>query len=563
MRNDDRNALKKIRGRGAADNRELSKVLESMLTRGDKADRIVAEGAAVEMRREQPPNLIAQKMLSGAMKSPRRYNKRVRIHGSAADIPQFDGINLSSKGEGDFYIRRVGPNAGKTTRERNGPSDIAVSIDTSVSGYLPDYAYYLFQSIEAKLNARKLGSLQQTIRQSDIYEILGEQVIPRSSVDEMERKVQLLKSAEAMSVSEAELFLKNIHKMPVAHNPETGEVNIQFEQQVKLQEASRIITQAAKDKGMTVNQYLERGTGPRTGRSYSSKNHTKSQKMTKWYLEFGNERLQEKERKRYEYATTWAGEHEHWWDADNKVLEIYSNDKEQKLEWEDLFDSAQDALQWEVQATIGQKPPKKMRYVDNHLTYTLSGLKQPDPFTSDLEYSLIEGQYWGPNCHERPVESIKIGARKLLKLENSTYDRFYYKKKPLSQSSAPPRTRAVSKRAKSFGTKHSFELYSIHQTRQSPKAYAQEAAARFRNNGYNARVIPMKEGWAVWKTFEPVRTLKPYNRHIAGHKNDMLEHSHRHIHRDTSGRFPTLPGHRHSHDGGMTKSEKTRREKRR
>lgn len=269
----DRIRLRKIRGSTAADNRELSKVLESMLTRGDKPDRIIAEGAAVKMRRQQPANEIAEEMLDNEITSPRRYNRMVRVHGETVDLPQFDGIVLKSQGEGDFYIRRVGPNAGKVTKERNGPSDIAVTVDEEASGMMPEYTMYLMMSLEGRLKSRLRGSVQQSIRQQDVYEILGEQLVPPSRIAEMRKQMEIFSAAQQMSQEEAKYFLQNLSEMPVAHNPETGETKIMFEQRAKLQEAIRIAQEAAESEGMGFDQWIWRGSGPRRDRTYMKRRY--------------------------------------------------------------------------------------------------------------------------------------------------------------------------------------------------------------------------------------------------------------------------------------------------
>lgn len=69
--------LKAITTNTPAANRRLSSVLENMLTRGDKGDRLIAEGASVQMRREQPPNEIAANIISGEIESPRLYDRKL------------------------------------------------------------------------------------------------------------------------------------------------------------------------------------------------------------------------------------------------------------------------------------------------------------------------------------------------------------------------------------------------------------------------------------------------------------------------------------------------------
>ena len=269
MNEEDSNTLKKITGATIADNRELSKVLESMLTRGNKADRLVAEGAAVEMRRDSPPNVVAQRMLDGSIKSPRRYNKRVRVHGEIVDVPNLDGIIIDSSGKpGDFYMRRVGPNAGKVYRERGGPSDMSITIDQEKSGLMPDFAFYQFQAMERLLNARKNGTAQQSIRQSDVYEVYANRFIPKENIEQMKMRIGMLERAQKMSLNDAMGFMRNIANENVMYNEETQEVRLPFEMQVKLQEANRIIAEEAAKQGMTANQFMNRGTGPRPGRTY-------------------------------------------------------------------------------------------------------------------------------------------------------------------------------------------------------------------------------------------------------------------------------------------------------
>lgn len=75
MNESDRNKLEQIDGNTQSDNRQLSHVVEDMLTRGVKQTRLQAEGAAVAMRKEIPANVIADDLLDGDISSPRNYNK--------------------------------------------------------------------------------------------------------------------------------------------------------------------------------------------------------------------------------------------------------------------------------------------------------------------------------------------------------------------------------------------------------------------------------------------------------------------------------------------------------
>jgi hypothetical protein len=201
----------------------------------------------------------------------RRYNKRVRVHGESVEVPNLDGIIMDSSGKpGDFYMKRIGPNAGKVYREREGPSDMSITIDQEKSGLMPDFAFYQFQAMEQLLNARKRGTAQQSIRQSDVHEVYANRFIPKEDIEKMKMRVTMLERAEQMSLNDAMNFMQNIANENVMYNEETQEVTLPFEMQVKLQEANRILTEEAAKQGMTINQFLNRGTGPRPGRTYMS-----------------------------------------------------------------------------------------------------------------------------------------------------------------------------------------------------------------------------------------------------------------------------------------------------
>ena len=77
---------------------------------------------------------------------------------------------VKSKGGGDLYIRRVGNDAGKVFRKRQGPNDLAITFNQEA--LLPDYMYYTLQSLYPQLNARKLGTAQQAIKIRDVDEII-------------------------------------------------------------------------------------------------------------------------------------------------------------------------------------------------------------------------------------------------------------------------------------------------------------------------------------------------------------------------------------------------------
>jgi DNA repair protein RadC len=77
---------------------------------------------------------------------------------------------VSRTGEGDLYISRHGKAAGTPHRERQGPNDLAITLDQNV--LLPDFMYYVFQFLQPEIAARARGTAQQYITRSDIDEVL-------------------------------------------------------------------------------------------------------------------------------------------------------------------------------------------------------------------------------------------------------------------------------------------------------------------------------------------------------------------------------------------------------
>lgn len=154
------------------DESALARELHDMLLSNKKYERLVAEGASVMLRRQQQPRDIAQSMLDGKIESPRMYNRRVKVSdgplaGANLDLEILDYFDVKTKGEGDFYVDRVGPNAGRVSRERTGPSQYAVSVNDP-SKIDAMFLYYNFEAIFPFLNRLKKGTAQQSIRKSDI-----------------------------------------------------------------------------------------------------------------------------------------------------------------------------------------------------------------------------------------------------------------------------------------------------------------------------------------------------------------------------------------------------------
>lgn len=79
-------------------------------------------------------------------------------------------IKTGKGAEGDLYLQRVGPNAGTVHRTRQGPSDMAISLDQDV--LLPDYMYYFLTYLQPQLLARAHGTAQQAINKRDVEEVI-------------------------------------------------------------------------------------------------------------------------------------------------------------------------------------------------------------------------------------------------------------------------------------------------------------------------------------------------------------------------------------------------------
>ncbi len=77
---------------------------------------------------------------------------------------------MSSRGEGDLYIQRIGNNAGTPYRTRQGPNDIAITFNQDA--LLPDYMFHLLRFLQKDIQSRARGTAQQAIRMSDIDEAL-------------------------------------------------------------------------------------------------------------------------------------------------------------------------------------------------------------------------------------------------------------------------------------------------------------------------------------------------------------------------------------------------------
>ena len=80
-------------------------------------------------------------------------------------------IKTGKGAEGDLYIQRVGPNAGKPHRTRQGPSDMAITLNKDV--LLPDYMFYFLTYLQPQMLARAHGTAQQAINKRDVEEVIA------------------------------------------------------------------------------------------------------------------------------------------------------------------------------------------------------------------------------------------------------------------------------------------------------------------------------------------------------------------------------------------------------
>ncbi|MCH2644663.1 MAG: hypothetical protein MKZ54_05105 [Candidatus Poseidoniaceae archaeon] len=154
------------------DESALARELHDMLLSTKKYERLVAEGASVMLRRNQQPSHIAKSILDGKIESPRMYNRKVRVSsgrlaGAELDLEILDYFEVKRTGEGDFYVDRVGPNAGRVSRERTGPNQYAVSVRDPTK-LDPMFLFYNFDAIFPFLNRMTRGTAQHTMRKSDI-----------------------------------------------------------------------------------------------------------------------------------------------------------------------------------------------------------------------------------------------------------------------------------------------------------------------------------------------------------------------------------------------------------
>jgi hypothetical protein len=129
---------------------------------------------------------------------------------------------------GDLYIQRVGPNAGKPHRTRQGPSDMAISLDQNV--LLPDYMFYFLTYLQPQMLARAHGTAQQAINKRDVEEVIKKafQNMVREDtgdfyVDSKPTSAEIIKEGEAnykaiVNVVEEREIATGITKVVTAHD---------------------------------------------------------------------------------------------------------------------------------------------------------------------------------------------------------------------------------------------------------------------------------------------------------------------------------------------------------
>ncbi len=228
--------LKAITTNTPAANRRLSSVLENMLTRGDKGDRLIAEGASVQMRREQPPNEIAANIIGGEIKSPRLYDRKLSEIANIWSGDPYKGYKggyqavdkrYKPKGikptnlpswikEGDILVGRIG---GRVTKYVPGMelhrNEIIIGVKPNFPEYNTDALRYW---IEGELQKGMLrGSVQQAVPASHIRKLdvvrsdgLAERFINSTFADTQENWAGAIGSMDQLIEAEKKLLEKRI-----------------------------------------------------------------------------------------------------------------------------------------------------------------------------------------------------------------------------------------------------------------------------------------------------------------------------------------------------------------
>ena len=165
----------------------------------------------------------------------------------------------------------------------------------------------------------------------------------------------------------------------------------------------------------------------------------------------------------------------------------------EEYKFEDLFESDEARIQWETQAMIGRLPPKKIRFTDNNMNYTLTDIQAADIFNPELEYQLDEMM----NADEMRMEPdtvLNIPVRSLFDLEGDVYDQFRYNRRKFNYA-LPPGTSnnllGIRSERRINGKRFISQFVGF-----PSQAQAQQHAAAFRASlGVNVRTIKVAGGW--------------------------------------------------------------------
>lgn len=134
----DQSKLRKVIKSG--DDKELSIVLNEMLVSDNKYQRLMAEGAAVMMRRGQDTRKIAKQLLDGEVKSPRLYNRKLSEFANVWSGDVYKGWEDTEEGR-PFRFKKYKPDNVPPTNLPSWlkPGDITITrIGGRISRYDPD-----------------------------------------------------------------------------------------------------------------------------------------------------------------------------------------------------------------------------------------------------------------------------------------------------------------------------------------------------------------------------------------------------------------------------------------
>jgi len=213
--------------------------------------------------------------LSIGLKPPDSVNEESWNYSFTTDAPASAKkpftLKTGKDAEGDLYIQRVGPNAGTPHRTRQGPSDIAISLDQDV--LLPSYMYYFLTYLQPQMQARAHGTAQQAINKRDIEEVITKAFQNMAREDTGEFYANSQPAEKPQRVEEAVANYKAIVRVVEEREIRTGITNV-----VTAHDAAHVLAEIRKnasegfwglvlDKDNNVVGVVEHGRGTIDGTS--------------------------------------------------------------------------------------------------------------------------------------------------------------------------------------------------------------------------------------------------------------------------------------------------------